>query len=294
MSNIVQNQHHVYKYYLQQWTKDNKICCLRENKNVFYTNLDNVGQERYFYKFNEFSQEELALAISLADEDYSKRVLKIYNDLNSGMNYAKQIKDEDLISRLSDFAKDCEEKYLNCPPEIDLKIFLDDVYNKNLNKLKNKDEKVKICYAIAEQYCRTNKIKYNFIKDKTLKNKNFNAEHIWFLIRHYIAIKIGMTICFNEYRFCLLENKDGNFITGDQPAINTYANYKDIVIDKFEIYYPVSPNLALLITQDKTFEDLSVNVIDNQLTEHFNDLICNASHNQLFAMQEDKLEKYKM
>lgn len=292
MTNIVKNQHYVYKHYLQLWVKDKKICCLRNNKNILYVNPDNVAQERYFYKFNEFSQEDLVLAMSVVDEYYSDRVLRVYNEINTHLKHVKEF-DETLSQNISDFVKDCEEKYFNCPTEIDLRDFLNEAYNKKLDQLTIEDKKMKICYTLGEQYCRTNKVKSGFVENNAFKEQNVHLENVWFLIRHYIASKIGMTLYYHNYRFCLLEDPNGNFITGDQPIINTYANYSNVIPEKFELYYPISPNLALLITEDKTFDDLSVNVIDSSLVEHFNDKIAECSYNQLFAMDESKLLKYK-
>lgn len=292
MANIVKKQHYVYKHYLQQWVKDNKICCLRKNKDILYVNPENIAQERYFYRLNKFSEEDLILAMKIVDEFYSDKVLRVYNEINTYLKHVPDF-DEELANNVTDFVKDCEEKFFNCPPEIDLRDFLNEAYNKNLGQLTNEDKKMKICYALGEQYCRTNKVRSSFVENNIFKDQNIALENVWFLIRHYIAIKIGMALYYKNYRFCLLEDPNGNFITGDQPIINTYANYKNINPEKFELFYPISPNLALLITEDDTFEDLSVNVIDDSLVEHFNERIANCSHEQLFAMDERKLLKYK-
>ena len=44
------------------------------------------------------------------------------------------------------------------------------------------------------------------------------------------------------------------FITGDQPVINTYAvNAINAQIDNVEFYYPVSPTLAILISDKEEY-----------------------------------------
>ncbi len=68
-------------------------------------------------------------------------------------------------------------------------------------------------HAIAEQYCRTKKIKEatnNAMVE--LRNPNIRGYNVWILIRHSLAFKIGLSLFCDKYQVCLLENSDGNFI----------------------------------------------------------------------------------
>ncbi|HYE28769.1 MAG TPA: DUF4238 domain-containing protein [Allosphingosinicella sp.] len=52
-----------------------------------------------------------------------------------------------------------------------------------------------------------------------------------------------------EYRIVLLRNKsEVPFITGDQPVINL----RGVDVEEVDLYYPLSPDLAMIFTADRT------------------------------------------
>ena len=72
-------QHYVWRRYLKSWAMDEKIFCLSDGK-IFRTNLENVAQERYFYKLRELSKEDVAFIRSLLIEGSHP----ILADINEG------------------------------------------------------------------------------------------------------------------------------------------------------------------------------------------------------------------
>ena len=85
-----------------------------------------------------------------------------------------------------------------------------------------------------------------------------------------------------------------NFITGDQPIINRYSTKESQgkVLDKFEFYYPITPKLAILIT-DKDYKKNELEITDFSKIHYFNDLIFINSLEQVYATSQDELERYK-
>lgn len=284
------NQHYVYRDYLRKWSSNEYIYCLLDRKKLLKTNLKNIGLERYFYKVPAFSKEELRIAKLFTDE-YTKNIVEVFEKLNNTIAFSKLTNNLKLTENLTNFSKDCDEKYFNCNIENNLKNFIDKILTMNLECLNDLEFKMKSCSAIAEQYCRTKNIKSKFEKDTKLKSLNINLSNIWFLMRHIIASKIGMAICFDNYKFCLLENNNNGFITGDQPIVNTYYNNDTIPLN-FELYYPLSPSLALLITKDTNYENYSIIFIEDEIVDFYNNLIVKSSYNQLYADKIEKLEKF--
>lgn len=58
MDNKKRKQHYVFQAYLNSWTDDGKLCCMRDKKNVFKTGTINVAQERDFYRIKPLNEDE--------------------------------------------------------------------------------------------------------------------------------------------------------------------------------------------------------------------------------------------
>src|SRR4051812_21425524 len=56
----IRRQHYVWKKYLEPWTSEGKVWCLRQNGgDPFYTNPINVAVERDFYKLTDLTADDL-------------------------------------------------------------------------------------------------------------------------------------------------------------------------------------------------------------------------------------------
>lgn len=295
MADTILHQHYVWRYYLRQWAINEQIICLRDRNKIFSVNLMKIAQEKLFYQFCESSETDFIIARSMADK-YSIELIKVYERINALLRDAKENGDDALHQNMLEFCKDFDEKFYNCPVENKLKLSLEQLYLKDFSFLDNQDTKIQFCNAIAEQYCRTNMMKAGFVPIIEESNiKGANSHNTWFLIRHILAYKIGMTLSFKEYRFCLLESLDLSLITGDQPIINVYANYKEPkgIVEHLSLYYPITPQLALFITDKNIVENKGMISLSKEQATKLNDLIVAASHSQVFAATNDDLLKYK-
>ncbi len=90
----------------------------------------------------------------------------------------------------------------------------------------------------------------------------------------------------------LLENKSTvPFVTADQPIINLAANPTNMdPVERFELYYPLSPTRALLLLEPKSrFIPKSLRVTE-QGARRFNLRIAANSYRQVFSNLRDELE----
>ena len=295
MADTTVHQHYVWRYYLRQWATNEQIICLRDRSKIFPVNLMGIAQEKLFYQFLESSETDFLIARHMADA-CSIKLIEVYESINSFLRSARQSGDEPLYKDILEFCKDFDEKFYNCPVENALKLPLEQLYDKDFSFLDNQDTKIPFCNAIAEQYCRTNLMKTGFIRSIEASNiEESNPHNVWFLIRHSLACKIGMALSFKEYRFCLLESTEGSLITGDQPIINVYADYKEPkgIAEQCDLYYPITPRLALFITDKDIVENKGMISLSREQAIKLNDIIVAASHSQVFAATHDELLKYK-
>lgn len=169
------------------------------------------------------------------------------------------------------------------------------MYKKDFSFLDDEAIAMEFFHAIAEQYCRTKKIKEgtnNAVME--LKNPNIRGHNVWILIRHSLAFKMGLSLFYNKYQVCLLENFDGNFITTDQPVINIHADCGNKIPEDFELFYPISPSLALIISKQEKYPDRTILIVDDAEVMSWNERMAELSYNQLFSDKKSILESYRI
>lgn len=291
MGEITKHPHYVYRKYLRAWANKEMIFCLREKKNIFKTNIMNVGQENYFYEFKLCTDKEIELAKYFAEKTCDS-LMYVYEKMNNALKKTYNLSDSIRKNEIIEFVKQCEEKHFNCVVEDRLKPMLNALYKEDFTFLENESDSMQFFHAISEQYCRTKKIKENTQKIySNFGDPDIRGENIWILIRHSIALKIGLSLFQEKYRVCLLKSENSNFITSDQPVINFHSDFDGIPIE-FELYYPISPSLAIMISKQEKYPDKKIITIDGEEVIKWNDLIAKLSHSQIYSHKRELLEKY--
>ncbi|WP_080630286.1 DUF4238 domain-containing protein [Burkholderia glumae] len=95
MSIEVKKQHYVWEFYLRGWATNDQIWCKRGGE-PFLTSTENVGQQRYFYELEVFSEAEVELLTRMAmkgprlNQVVNLTSLQLYLSIaNSGEKWAK-------------------------------------------------------------------------------------------------------------------------------------------------------------------------------------------------------------
>lgn len=151
-----------------------------------------------------------------------------------------------------------------------------EIYNE-LNEIRKKiDEKVRDTFDFVNnqgdntfnfmqffitQSLRTVKMQKQFF-ERAKKYENINIEAFYALILHLSSYFIASRMICRDYRIVFLINQTKyNFVTSDQPIINTYENF----YYNSELYYPLAPDLAMLFTNRKCYqkvEEITLKEID--------------------------------
>lgn len=301
---IKKRQHYVSQYYLKAWTNEkNQIICLREDK-LFPSNTTNIAQEKYFYELQNLTDKEKTFVQSMAMQATSEYLQKLHIDFIN--NYLKVFKYENITGHLTEDKKEEVYELLNQIKknyEEDYHAHIEGIGNKYLDLIRDKnisfyyddtaEDRMMFLFFITLQYMRTKKRRNAVIEE--FKDENINMRKIWPIFAHIGATNIASGLHIEkEYRLVLLVNKtEIDFITGDQPLVNTYGvkNKKVLEDNELEFYYPISPKLSVLITQDIK-DSKKIIITDEEKVFLYNDMIFNSHEEQIYANKEIHLEKY--
>jgi hypothetical protein len=295
----IRKQHYVWRFYLQPWCFANEqISCSRKGK-VFTSNLMGIANERDFYKLHEISDEEESFIIELTIKDENPILKEInMNFINAyrlpyKLIHTLQAKNIDNQEMFSEIITNAEEKLYGAIECSGIE-YIKSLRNKNISFYDTEEGNIKFNYFICEQYMRTKK-RQEFTNKITKPNRVINLDNIWPILRHVFATNVAFELSSqrDDFKMVLLENNtSNNFITGDQPVINTYATkeMQGKPVTEFEIFYPITPKLGIFITKNK-YKNNPIMVTENQI-EELNNLIYVNSLEQLYALSEIELDKY--
>lgn len=299
---IKKRQHYVSRYYLKAWAcNKERIYCLRENK-IFQSNLMGVAQEKYFYELQNLTENEQKIIHFLGIEKSNKMLQEIHlSFLNKYLlifNIEKEltiknIYEDDLNKIIEEHKVNFEEDYHSEIESIGIK-YIDLIRNKDIDFYydEKSNDRMMFLFFLTLQYMRTKRRKNQSIR---AANNKVNMSKIWPILAHIWATNLSHNLHLDKsFNLILLENKSNlNFITSDQPIVNTYAmNSNELEDNELEFYYPLSPKLAILIT--KNISDCKKLVItENEKIKEYNEMMNTEKEEQLFAEREAELEQYK-
>lgn len=265
----------------------------------------NIAQEKGFYNFEPLEQKDIDfLTVAFLDKQHPE-----LRKLNQGWIdiFTEIFRMRDLFEKSGLMSTEVEEKideYIyNIQEKYHSKIegnsarFLESLLNMDLSFMNTEEDMIDFLYYICVQYIRTAKIKHdvlNSVGSTTL----INTEKIWTVLSHIVSTSMGWTLYhkWNNFTLKLLANDtDTEYITGDQPVINTQAEPKNATSapEELEIYYPLSQKLAILITKkSQTDTDNRIDISEGDVIR-YNRLIFDHSDTQVFAASETILQKYQ-
>jgi len=169
--------------------------------------------------------------------------------------------------------------------------------------LNDTDSRNVFYFYLANQYTRTKRM-----RDATLESiANGNDKPPCYALSkedaanlHYFHISftsnsIGFALsCKGYYAKFLQNDSDAPFITSDQPIINIYADYKNSATpNKLALYYPLTPNLAVLFHNEGQPEhNGEFFVLNAEQVEAYNQMIISASLQQIYGNNAASLKRY--
>jgi len=168
------------------------------------------------------------------------------------------------------------------------------------------DDYLDLVHYLIVQYFRTSKridigrlIEPLANKIKEITGKSATSNNIMFLLIHMQSLNIVDKLIQSKYLLILVKNRTKKpFITSDNPVINVYAKLiENFEIQKFEMFFPITPNLGILYTEDSSSysnfnkNEMELIVEDENLIEYFNKLIFSEADRHVFGSSLESLSQ---
>ncbi len=291
---------------MRSWsTNKEQIWCSMSGR-VFRSNLTGVAQERDFYKLKKLTKNDVDLIRRfitgpIVNPDLKKICedwivhFKVLFDLKEILD-SKFPAGEEADALFDELITNMEEDLHSSIESASIGI-LNKLINKDISVFGNEEEYFQLCYFLAAQYTRTNKIKSNLIDSFKDIGSGFMDRSVG-VVRHVFATTISWGMVSKRDNrelqpYLLVNHSLIQFITSDQPVINIHAVGLDSkeIPESTEFYYPISPELALVISSQKRFGSDVFEISEEQAFE-YNCLIVQGAHNQIYAKERSDLEQY--
>lgn len=285
MGEIKNNQHYAWKHYLKPWTTEGMIWCGRKD-NIWRKALKHVGKEILFYE---------AEPLNSAEKDFIERMISmlhptaqpIYRAMYEIYNKGAEGTEVERKNTIENYHSFIEGSMLSV---------LEQIYNENLSFLHDERKEI-FAHFLGLQYTRTKKIFDRMVGGFDMSNcppeyqGKLDQRKLTKVLHLFSADAIGNWISSAPFFTILQNNSDTAFITGDQPIFNLLAasNQQRNETIGMELYYPISPTKALLISMEER-KDSEVMLA---MVEKLNLFIVKSSGELIFGNSKEILMKYK-
>jgi hypothetical protein len=250
-------------------------------------------RQTYFYEFQELTAADMKFLddfISRATDAPLREVNREYVKLTQySFELRKRLKKADLLPQvraaleeeLRWAERNLGERY-HASIENQCRHILDSLRSTNADFYADEAHCIDFLYFLSLQHFRTAKMREGMSK-MPIYIPGHDPGRTANILNHISATNVGAAL-FREntaYRIVFLKNiTTAPFITGDQPVVNMLDPK---ATNDLELYYPLSPNLAMVLTKDAVkFPDRERNVTTFEV-ERYNYEIYDRSEDQLYS-----------
>ncbi|SEU20064.1 DUF4238 domain-containing protein [Stigmatella erecta] len=295
----VRKQHYVWRKYLEAWATDGSVWC-RRGSATFNTGLMNIGQERDFYSPQPLTNaDKQFLRMDAASTkrpdlvEFIEQEIALRDEMFALNEQAKQWRDISRLEELEAFIHNSEEKYQGRIEHQGMP-FVNALVAGDITWAGNDKEWRKFILFYATQYLRTKRIQEklkNFLEPQA-QRIGYSVDRTWPISRLLETERLASGI-YHHCSLVLLETSGTlEFITGDQPTFNAEAveTYSlDNIPNSHELYYPVSPNRAVLLVEEERRSAPLIRVATEAEVLRYNEVIRRVALEQVYARTRELL-----
>lgn len=300
-------QHYVWRRYLKPWkqtpTDKGLWTCLLKQKKVAMIGEMDVAQASSFYKIEELNQSQIDFMKSFIETQPQKvrelgdEMLKAYELYSFYMNGLRE--GNTSITSIPDIEKKLKVieintfEQLNCIVENEGKSLIDCRSIEEIKALTKDELSFSFMYLFV-QYLRTRGMKEGFVNSMAERPAMMEiGEKTWPFVVFLMANNLWhSTMAKDDYRLVIVKNTSSTpFITGDQPVINDKDDMTDEegMTKELELYYPLSPECALLVKFDDgpRYEET---IVDQNWVDDMNKKIWHHASYHVFGSNKNVLD----
>ena len=291
------NQHYVWKHYLNAWAAEGTFCCYWHADNrLLATQPKRVASQTYFYEAQELTDgdlEFLDLVLGQATDAPLREINKNFIQLTQLPFRIRRLLE---TSTMPEALRTELEKHLLWAERNSGERFHTSIENEAqdiLDKLRNGDatfwddeeDCINFSYFLSVQYFRTANMQAR-LGSISATIPGHDPSRTAAVINYMAATNMGASL-FREqraFRIRFLRNRTSvPFITGDQPVLNMLD---PTATEDVEIYYPLSPSMALVLTKDMTRFPDGERLATMVEVERYNHAIFSRSNDQVYSNSE--------
>ena len=298
---MAQNQHYVWRHYLEGWNQGNgQVYCLRDDK-LFLTNPKNIMVERDFYKLQPLTQEDTIVfkywLVKSCEPIMRRPNRTIFNDFkkianaNEVLHILNKISDKDRL-RARNLALEAEER-LHVAMEGSTIPLLEELRQERLQFLQDDTSSSSFFRFIAHQHFRTKGERDSVKEILSTLSPEHDFSRLHHVFCHCFADNFGGSLYVDRKRleFVFLKDRSNGLITGDQPVVNL-AWRESMEHDDVALYYPLGPNLAVLISfWNLPYSSLE---ISNEAARKLNESVAFSADQFLVGESEEALRLFSV
>ena len=189
------------------------------------------------------------------------------------------------------------EEMLHCGVEESAQSILGALRNKDGNVIYSDDNSIPFLDFISHQFFRTKRKRNAIVEAAKGILPAENIQRIRNLLGYCYATNIGGSLYVERHGWGIifLDCPAGSeFITGGQPVVNILGNKDGGPPEELAFYYPLSPNLAMILAPKSLELRAVLTKFDIAEADEINDLIAWESGQLLIARSPDQLTRHKL
>lgn len=285
-------QHYVWRAYLGAWAVDDQIQCSREGR-IYIANIRDVAHQRDFYRLRELSAVDLQILDWFVEQSpetsrpMHRRLITAFRLIVAGSAAiaARPNADPADVAMLDELVNNLEED-LHARVESDAIPILAALRDGNADFLAEDDQAICFYYFLALQTLRTKAMADRLATGWAAAGREGNPLAVLQPLRHILGSNMGWSLYRNrrEQTITFMEAELGSeFVTSDQPIVNTRGTMNGSPPEEYELYYPLSPTRSMLLTPTAGMAQVEHRIITAREVGQWNALIERTAHEQIFA-----------
>nr|WP_313405730.1 DUF4238 domain-containing protein [Pseudomonas sp.] len=311
---IKKKHHYVWSYYLKQWERNKKVWFRTQKNNISQERASGLSQLPNFYKINPLTMEDIKYIemwpVSGSDslKDFQASQLNFFATISQVILLSQA---NERVSRIEDVQHIVQALTSNSLENTHAIIeglalpVIKELAKGNGDCLSKSSNMVSFCNFIGHQLIRTRKLKELMFEaihglgrneDERKRFTELFKKNWWFL-----SYKLGINIGHNLFTHRELENHifiknetNIDFITTDQPIINIHDSVRYSGIgspppSEMDIYYPISPRYAYIISKSDRFNHLR-HCVDPVAVQDLNTRMAEKAHIHIYGTSRESLK----